>query len=151
MLVDPSELDDRLRPMEKVIGVQINDQKMAYPYGVTENKRVINDTLAEVPIVVFHIEGAVSALDASRIMASKESGSTGVFHRELEGQTLQFHYQDGKILDRDTGSTWNITGEAVGGKMKGQSLQPVKSGDYFAFAWLIFHTDSEIYRDESNN
>ncbi|MFO7799144.1 DUF3179 domain-containing protein [Rhodohalobacter sp.] len=138
--------DDRLPPMEKVIGVRVSDVQKAYPYSLTKESVVINDTMGQTPIVVFHTEGARSALDASSISQSREDGSTGAFHRSVNGQTLEFAYSSEKITDQQTGSTWDISGKAIEGELKGEQLEPLIFGDYFAFAWLVFWPDSELYQ-----
>lgn len=137
--------DDRLKPLQKVIGVRIKDQKKAYPYPVSQREEVINDELADEPIVVFHIEGARSALDAPEISNSRKDGSTGAFSRTVNGETLTFSYDGSSIKDRETNSTWNVTGEAVSGPMEGEKLEPLVFGDYFAFAWLVFWPETKIY------
>lgn len=139
--------DDRLPPMEKVIGVKLEGQKKAYPYSVTSEKQIINDRLANNPLLILHTEGATSAMDAARIAESKESGSTGVFKRRLEGEELNFTIENGRIIDEQTGSVWTITGKAVEGTYKGKQLEKVTYGDYFAFAWLVFWPDTEIYAE----
>lgn len=137
--------DSRLPPMEKVIGVTLEEQKKAYPYSVTREEQVINDRVADTPLLIIHTEGATSALDAARIAESKESGSTGAFKRMLEGEELSFVVEGGQIVDEQTGSVWTVTGKAVEGPHKGKELEPVTSGDYFAFAWLVFWPDTELY------
>jgi hypothetical protein len=51
----------------------------------------------------------------------------------------------GRFTDRETGSTWTITGEAVDGPLKGERLQPIEHGDYFSFAWFAFRPQTTIY------
>jgi len=137
--------DDQLSPMEKVVGVTLDKQQKAYPYSITRKKQVINDEMGNTPLLIIHADGATSAVDASQIAESKESGSTGVFKRILEGQKLSFALKDGNIIDEQTGSIWTITGTAVKGPFKGEQLEAVASGDYFAFAWLVFWPETEIY------
>lgn len=137
--------DKRLRPMEKVIAVEINKSFKAYPYSITRKERVVYDRLDSTEIVVFHSEGAASALDAAEIAASKEAGSTGVFIPHVDGQQLTFTYDDGEFVDRQTNSRWNIFGHAIDGKLKGKKLKQITSGDYFAFAWFVFRPETEIY------
>ncbi|MEF8817296.1 MAG: DUF3179 domain-containing protein [Salinibacter sp.] len=138
--------DDRLPPMEKVVAVSVGDLHKAYPHSTTEEKRVIHDTIGEHPLAVFHAPGAVSALDAARIEDSKETGSTGVFDRRVDGRTLHFAYAgDGRFRDEETGSTWTVTGTAVGGPLEGTQLDRLQHGDYFAFAWLAFRPDAPLY------
>jgi len=138
--------DDRLKPMEKVIAVSITGLDKAYPYSVTRKLRVINDKIANVPLAVFHADGALSALDKARIDSSRQVGSTGVFERRFEGRLLSFRYNDGQFHDEQTDSTWDITGRAIQGPLKGKQLTRIVHGDYFAFAWLAFKPQTRIYR-----
>jgi len=140
--------DGRLPPMEKVIGVKMEEGSKAYPYSISKKKGIINDTLEETSIVVFHVDGAKSAMDASEISNSREDGSTGVFKRKLGERLLTFKLDDGEIRDRETNSSWSVTGKAMGGPLEGEQLERVTFGDYFAFAWLVFWPDTEVYRDQ---
>jgi hypothetical protein len=137
--------DGRLPPMEKVIGVKLNNHHKAYPSSVSRKKQVINDEIANTLVLVVHTDGATSALDEAQIAESKESGSTGVFKRTLNKKELTFAIEDGNIVDEQTGSVWTVTGKAVEGEHKGQQLEAVTFGDYFAFAWLVFWPETEIY------
>ncbi|MDZ7720507.1 MAG: DUF3179 domain-containing protein [Balneolaceae bacterium] len=137
--------DDRLKPLQKVIGIQVDDHQKAYPYSMSKEEKVINDQIADQPIVVFHMEGARSALDAPELSNSRKDGSTGAFYRVVDGETLTFFNDGSSIKDRETNSTWDITGKAISGTMEGQKLEPVLFGDYFAFAWLVFWPETEIY------
>ena len=139
------ETDGRLPPMEKVAAVTVEGQSKAYPHRHTKDARVIHDTVGGQPLVVFHAEGAVSALDASQIRRSKEVGSTGIFVPEAEEQALTFRYEDGAFVDEETGSTWTVTGQAVGGPLEGAQLPRIAHGDYFAFAWFAFKPATKIY------
>jgi hypothetical protein len=137
--------DERLRPMEKVVAVEIDGVFKAYPYTVTQKRRVIHDRFKNRELVVFHSDGATSALDASKLKESKDVGSTGVFEPHVDGQRLQFRYEDGMFVDAETKSRWSVLGVAVEGKLKGRQLPRLKHGDYFAFAWLSFRPETEIF------
>jgi len=137
--------DGRLPPMQKVIGVRIGDKTKTYPYSASKKKKIIHDKINDTEIVVFHLDGARSALDAAKLSNSKEDGSTGAFQRVVDGRQLNFTLNDSGIIDRQTGSEWSVTGKAVSGPLKEKQLKPVNSGDYFAFAWLVFWPDTEIY------
>ncbi len=138
-------IDERLPPMEKVVAVGIEDVFKAYPHRITRERHVIHDDLGGQPIVVFHAEGAVSALEDADISSSREIGSTGVFDRRIDGRMLAFDYDGGRFVDRETGSTWMVTGEAVEGPLQGHRLTPLEHGDYFSFAWFAFRPETEIY------
>jgi len=139
------ELDSRLPPNEKVIAIKEEGLLKAYPYSITLIEKVINDKINEKHVVVFHGDGAVSALDESSIADSKEVGSTGVFNPIVNDKTLTFKYEGGFFIDNETGTKWDITGKAVDGELKGTQLKRIKHGDYFAFAWLAFRPETEIY------
>lgn len=141
-------VDGRLKPMQKIIGVQLNGAQKAYPYSITKDEIVINDVVEETPIVILHMEGARSAMDAVLISRSRKAGSTGAYSRNIDDQVLTFSYTDSTITDNQTGSKWNITGKAISGPMEGRLLKPLISGDYFAFAWLVFWPDTEIYKQK---
>lgn len=139
------DYDERLRPMERVVTVAVGEEAKAYPYSVTRKARVINDELGGVSLVVFHLDGAVSALDKSAIRRSSEIGTTGVFSRVVDGRSLTFSYRKKAIVDDQTGSTWDVTGHAIDGELEGVRLDPVIHGNYFSFAWFVFRPDSGVY------
>ncbi|MCA1613626.1 MAG: DUF3179 domain-containing protein [Acidobacteria bacterium] len=139
--------DDRLPPMEKVVAVEFDGRHKAYPHSVTRGRRVIEDRVGRQEIVIFHADGAASALDAGEISKSKDAGATGVFDPVVDGRRLRFSYDGGRFVDAETGSRWNILGQAVGGELKGRQLRRVPHGDYFAFAWLAFRPQTEVFKD----
>lgn len=138
--------DRRLRPMEKVVAVRVGDRYKAYPYAITEKRRVLHDRVGSEDLVVFHAEGAASALDAAEIDASRDAGATGVFDPRVDGRRLEFRYDAGHFFDRETSSRWNVLGQATDGPLRGRRLRRLEHGDYFAFAWLAFRPETEIFR-----
>lgn len=139
------EEDGRLKPMARVLAVHLEGETKGYPFKITREAKIVMDTFAGLELVIFHSEGAVSALDNSRIEESREIGSTGVFKRELDGRKLSFKIKNGNIVDEETGTTWNVTGKAVNGPLKGNTLEPVTFGEYFAFALFAFYPEVTLY------
>lgn len=137
--------DERLPPMEKVVAVEVDGKFKAYPHRISRERRVIHDDIGDRPIVVFHDQGAVSALEAGEVASGREIGSTGVFDRRLDGKTMHFDYEDGRFMDRATGSTWTVAGRAVSGPLTGEQLERLHHGDYFSFAWFAFRPETEVY------
>lgn len=74
------------------------------------------------------------------------SGSllAGVFLSNLDGRRLSFRRKGGQIVDKETGSVWNVLGMATEGPLAGKWLSPLEHGTYFAFAWLVFRPDTQI-------
>lgn len=104
-----------------------------------------NDEVGRQPIIVVSHEGMLSALDADRITQSRQIPAMAAYSSKVEGRVPRFERRDGRILDRETGSEWDLFGRVVAGALKGTRLKPVDGGVHFAFAWLAFKPASEIY------
>ena len=137
--------DPRLPAMERVLHVAAGGSERIYPFGAFTDEPVINDEVGGEPVVVMSRSGTLSALDQTRIVDSRRIPSAAAYSRRLEDDVLEFELRDGKIHDTATGSVWNLFGEAVEGPLAGSRLAPLSRGEHFAFAWLAFHPDAEVY------
>lgn len=137
--------DPRLAPMELVLAVQQDQLQRVYPFSRLGSRRVIEEEWMGLPLVIFHQPGMLSPLDAARIRDSRSISSAVAFDRRVAGRTLHFETRADTITDRETGSRWSISGRATDGPLKGTQLTTLPGGVYFAFAWLAFNPDSEIY------
>ena len=142
------EADDRLQPKERVAAVSIGEANVAFPFQILAEERVVNTNVGGQDIAVFYEPGALSALDASVIAEARSVGATGVFDPVVDGTKLTFAFAPdrGSIVDEETGSTWSILGEAVGGPLEGTELGRIVHQDHFWFAWAAFHPDTIVYR-----
>jgi hypothetical protein len=138
--------DSRLRPLERVVTVSIGSEDAAYPFSTLEQRRVVNDTVGGVPIVVIFEKGVTSALDRSSIADSRDIGTAAVFQRRLDGRALSFTFQSDRVVDKETRSTWSILGQATAGPHRGKKLTPVVSGQHFWFSWAVFKPKTRIYK-----
>ena len=143
LLNDPT--DPRLPPMERVVNVSIRGEHRVYPFRTFDTEPVINDTFEDVELVVFSKNNTVSVLDRGSIAESRTIPAATVFSRNVDGQTLTFERHDDGFYDLETNSRWNIFGHAIEGDLAGAQLQNVPNGIHFAFAWLAFHPESQIY------
>lgn len=139
------ELDGRLQAVSRVVTVSFVDVDVAYPYRVLSDSGVINDAPAGHELVVFWTAGTASALGAPTIANADDVGATGVFDPNLNGQKLTFVAEDGVIMDEQTGSVWNVLGQAIEGELAGESLTPIVHGDHFWFSWAAFRPDTIIF------
>jgi hypothetical protein len=138
--------DGRLPPMERVVTVSLNGEDVAYPFGVMEKVRVVNDTAGGKPTVVLFTKGVTSAFDGGSISDSRDVGTATVFERTLEGKVLTFKTSSAQFTDTQTGSTWSILGVAMAGPLAGKRLTPVVSGNHFWFSWAVFRPKTRIYQ-----
>ncbi len=82
----------------------------------------------------------------SNISEGRDIGSVGVFDRRLGDRVLVFTANgDGTFEDEETGTAWNLLGEAIEGPLAGEQLQPLLAFDHFWFAWAAFNPDTELY------
>jgi hypothetical protein len=137
--------DPRLPPMERVVAITLEGVDKAYPHRVLAEQRVIYDRVGTQTVVVLYSTGTASALDESRIAESRDVGATGVFLPQLDGRAVTLVARGEAFTDLETQSTWNVLGKAVAGPLAGHQLAAVVHGDHFAFAWLVFKPQTQIY------
>ncbi len=142
------ETPDALPPLARVLTIDRETETVAFPYSVLEDARVINETVADEPIVVFWQAGTASALDRSSVSGGKDVGAATSFSRALDGQVLTFEVDGENFRDRETGTLWNNAGVALSGALAGQSLAPVVSINHFWFSWVAFRPDTRIVGQE---
>ncbi len=140
--------DDRLLPMERVVTLEIDGRQFAFPYEVLEQERVVHYEVPGWDIVVLFQPGTASALDESSISDSRDVGATGVFIASSMGEKLTFRPGSEGFVDDQTGSTWNVLGQAISGPLAGESLTPIVHANHFWFAWAAFAPNTQIYRGE---
>jgi len=137
--------DPRLPATSRVFVAMIEDTPIAYPFHNLEQQRVIHDAVRDMDVVIFWKAGATSALDAGDIDASKDVGMAAMFIPKVGEQKLTFLAESDGFMDTETGSMWNIFGEAVDGEFSGEQLEQISAFPHFWFAWAAFHPDTLIY------
>jgi hypothetical protein len=139
----PQAVNYRLPAMARVVGVSIGGEDVAYAYRDLSDRAASAAVLQDPDrsVVIFWAPGTASALDDPVIARGRDVGSTGVFRPD--GRT--FAVQAGQIVDQQTGSTWSITGRAVGGPERGTRLAPVAHLDSFWFAWQAYRPDTLVH------
>ena len=144
---DNSKIDDRLPPMERIVDIENDGKYKVYTFTDIAAAGVINDSFRTSEVVLFHQSGTVSILDKEEISNSKDVGTVVVYSRVLDGITLSFKKISGKFKDIQTNSSWDITGFCYEGELKGKQLKIQPHSNHFAFAWLAFYPDSEIFTE----
>lgn len=144
------EVDGRLAAVERILGVRIGGEVVAFPYFRLEKVAedgvaVVNTEIGGEPVVVVWKAGTLSALDDSVIAASREVGAAAAFSRRPDGEVLTFGVEDGKLVDEETESRWDFFGRAVDGPLSGSRLPGVEAIDSFWFDWAAFHPDSQVW------
>ncbi|MCU0512164.1 MAG: DUF3179 domain-containing protein [Anaerolineae bacterium] len=137
--------DPRLPAMERVLGVLIDGEAVAYPFSRLAAQQVVNDTVNGVPVVAFWQPGVVSPLDNIRIDRSRDVGMAVLFQRRQGGRVLTFYAREGRLYDHETGSGWTIFGKAVTGPLAGTRLAQTGAYANFWFAWAGAYPQTRVY------
>lgn len=126
--VNEDKLDARLRASEIVVVVEVGDAARAYPPGLIGDLAV-NDQLAGRPIVVF----------------SRQSGFASAYEAAVEGRSLTFRIIGQGIVDEETETRWDFSGQAVSGELEGAQLEPLPSRRGFWFSLAGASPGLEVY------
>lgn len=143
---DSDKVDKRLPAMERVVDIEYNGDYKIYSFTSVSKKGVINDTFKTNKVVLFYNPGTISILDEKDISMSKKVGSVTVYNAVIDNQLLTFKKKKQIFIDNETKSKWDITGLCYEGKLQGKQLQIRPHSNHFAFAWLAFNPESEIYK-----
>jgi hypothetical protein len=139
------ETPGQLPSVARVLAAELNGEAVAYPYELLEEENVINDMLGSLPVVAVWTKGTASALDTGIIAEGRDVGAANLFERSIDGRVLTFELKDQNVVDRETGSVWNVFGQAIDGELQGKQLTPVVAINHFWFSWAAFKPDTRIY------
>ena len=140
------DVDDRFPAFARLVGIggQSDGDAVAVTTSLVRRAGVVTLEVDGRPVTVWHQPGTASSLDADTIADGDDVGATGVFVAEADGQTLTFRQVTDGFEDDQTGSTWNILGEATEGPLAGTALEPIPHLDTFWFAWSSLRPDTEV-------
>lgn len=128
--VDVSNLQLRgISSKQKVVGIKINGKSKAYPEHEIINRGILNDELGGVPILV-----VVTQAEEIKFFKRQVTES---------GEILWFKLVKGRLVDKNTGTEWNFSGESLSdSKIK---LEEILATPSYWFSWLLFHPNTELF------
>lgn len=118
---------------DQVLGIEVRGEANAYKIDDVKKEKLINDKLNGWSLL---------------IISDSNDGGVRIFRRFLEEdeRILEFELKNEKLVDKETGSTWNFLGEATTGELKGKTLTQPKYLELFQFAWEGFFPKTAIYK-----
>jgi uncharacterized protein DUF3179 len=129
-------------PLERVVTIEHGGRRRAYTFDILRRSRVYEDKVDDLRYVIFFEPEMQSAMDGRQIADSRPVGTAGVFSPTLDGRRLRFRRRKRQIVDKETGSVWNVLGRAIEGPLTGRRLEPIPHGVFFAFAVTAFHPET---------
>lgn len=144
---DPAaDFDLRLPAHARVIGLRSGDRTLAVPFSELDLQPVVQLELGAAPLVVFWRRGTASALSHTDPAFGRDVGAALAFNARIDGEALSFTEEEGRFVDDQTGSVWDVTGFALSGPLAGRRLAPAVHGTSFWYAWAAFNPDTEVFR-----
>ena len=138
-------IDERLPGKERVIGLRSTEgEAVAIRHSHLREAQVVELTFNGLPLVVWNLPGATSAIDTRVVYEGQDVGTTGVFSALIGDIALTFEPAEDGFRDRETGTLWSVTGKAVEGTFEGTQLTPQEFLDTFWFAWSTFNKSTTI-------
>lgn len=134
-------IDDQFSAKDRVVGVIDDTGTYAVLLEELAADGAVEIDTGDGTLVVFHQSGLNSALEDNAIAGGRDVGQTGVFVGAADGTTLTFNAEGENFVDDETGSTWNILGQAIDGPLVGQELEGVPHVDTFWFSWSTYQPD----------
>lgn len=114
-----------------VIGIALGPYAKAYRYRDAARRRLIHDAIGPHHVLVY-VDTATRRIQT--------------LLRTIDGRTLTFVRRGNRLVDDQTGSTWDpIRGLATAGALRGEALRIIPHTSAFDWAWLDFYPTSTIY------
>ncbi len=125
-------VDPALEPRALIVGMTINGESKAYPFSAIEKQAPILDNLGGTDVV---------------ILLDQDKSSVRAFERNVDGKKLEFlaKPERGEIVDAETGSTWDFSGQAVSGELRGKQLSRIQTLKDYWFDWKTYHPQTQLY------
>jgi hypothetical protein len=110
-----------------IVGIEKDLTAKAYDWNQLVAKRIIQDSFPNLPLV---------------ILLENDSSSFHTYSRKLNNDILNFSLRNDSIIDLNSQSLWDFDGNCIHGKLKGASLEKIKSYQEYLHSWEFFHPRS---------
>lgn len=140
------DIDVRAKAMQRIVAIDSETEPIAWTLdGLIDGEAAATDgEIDGAPLVIFWKAGQSSALDQAAIASGRDVGTVGVFSSLVDGQQLTFRAEDDVFVDDQTGTIWNVLGDATDGPLAGNTLEPITFVRTFWFAWAAFQPDTVL-------
>lgn len=138
--------DPRAASKQRVVGIEINGEARAYALEAVSGGQATatNTSIGDTEVVIFWKAGQATALEESNVEEGRDVGSVTVYLPVVDDQALTFTAEGDGFVDDQTGSQWNLAGEAISGELTGSRLEQIHHLDTFWFAWATYRPGTEL-------
>lgn len=123
--------DPRFALHALVYGVVVGGQARAYPFHRLQNAPVVDERVGDVEVTVWF---------------DPQSRSAAAFERTVDGRPLTFAMATpGRVRDAETGSTWDMEGHCLAGRLKGTHLKPLRGLMAEWYGWYANYPRTSVW------
>lgn len=133
-VVTPASPDDPFAPRELIIGVESGGRAKAYPLRLLAEQSPVNDRVGTTPVALVVAEDGLSVRSFERVI---DDQVLELFVK-LDAETLT-------LIDAQTGSEWDFTGQAIRGPLAGRQLKRIQTLKDYWFDWKNYHPQTQAY------
>jgi hypothetical protein len=139
-------VDPRAISKLRVVGIEIDGNASAFALDAISGGLAMatNTSVGNAPVVILWKAGQATALEGAGVTEGRDVGSVAVYAPLVDGRNLTFVADGDIFVDEETGSTWNIAGEALDGELAGTRLDQINHLDTFWFAWATYQPGTEL-------
>ncbi len=134
-----SPVNEKLAAKEMVLGLRFAEESKAYPFGKMPATAAINDRVGDRDLLVIFDRKSATAIPYSRTVGDQVL--TFLAHDREDGLPLA-------LTDRETGSEWNMLGQAISGPFKGARLTQLAAYNSMWFGWSAYWPETKTWQGE---
>jgi len=139
-VIAPRHADQRLSPKALVLGLRFDHVVKAYPFTNLGREPVVNDVVANLPVVVTFQERTATAQVFSRQVGDRVLTFVSPLRGAGEPLTMR---------DEQTGTLWSgLAGVGLEGTLTGERLTPMPAPYAFWFAWKDYYPATAVYGEK---
>jgi hypothetical protein len=113
-----------------VVGINIGLSAKAFDWNELLSKQMLKDSLEGIPFA---------------LVVEKDSSSYHAWDLRVGDRKLDVSLVDNRLVDQQTGSSWNFAGWCTEGPLKGTHLQPVPAYQEYWHSWKTFHPQTRRF------
>ncbi len=134
-----SEADNEIDPDRMIIGVELNGEAKAYPISLIGYHHQVRDSIGGKPVMVTYC----TVCRTGRVFEPLVNGKPEKF------RLVGMDHFNAMFEDETTGSWWRqVSGEAIAGKLKGETLPELMSHQTSLKQWLAMFPNSTIMQPD---
>ncbi len=132
--VTPRLAGEPLHPRTVVVGIAASGAARAWPFPLLRRQSPLLDSVGGVPVA---------------LVVGDDGRSIRAFDRRLDGRSLELSVVADahplRLVDAQTGSTWDFAGQALSGPLAGRRLSRLPLLKEYWFDWRTYNPATTVY------